>query len=71
MAVVNCHAIPESFARVVGKLGTSLSKPGRLYRGRILVPRALLTRGQRTATRGSGQIHIKLASDWLQRRLLF
>ena len=34
----------------------------------ILVPRALLTRG---ATRGSGQIHIKLASDWLQRRLLF
>ena len=37
----------------------------------ILVPRALLTRGQRTATRGSGQIHIKLASDWLQRRLLF
>ena len=37
----------------------------------ILVPRALLTRGQRSATRGSGQIHIKLASDWLQRRLLF
>ena len=27
MAVVNCHAIPESFARVVGMLGTSLSKP--------------------------------------------
>jgi hypothetical protein len=37
----------------------------------ILVPRALLTRGQLSATRGSGQIHIKLASDWLQRRLLF
>ena len=37
----------------------------------ILVPRALLTRGQRSATRGSGQIHIKLASDWLQRMLLF
>ena len=37
----------------------------------ILVPRAHLTRGQRSATRGSGQIHIKLASDWLQRRLLF
>jgi hypothetical protein len=34
----------------------------------ILVPRALLTRG---ATKGSGQIHIKLASDWLQRKLLF
>ena len=28
--------------------------------GAILVPRALLTRGQRSATRGSGQIHIKL-----------
>jgi hypothetical protein len=38
---------------------------------RILVPRAHLTRGQRSATRGSGQIHIKLASDWPQRRLLF
>ena len=37
----------------------------------ILVPRAHLTRGQRSATRGSGQIHIKLASDWPQRRLLF
>jgi hypothetical protein len=34
----------------------------------ILVPRALFTRG---ATRDSGQIHIKLASDWLQGRLLF
>ena len=37
----------------------------------ILVPRAHITRGQRSATRGSGQIHIKLASDWLQRMLLF
>ena len=37
----------------------------------ILVPRALLTRGQPTATRGSGQIHIKLASDWPQRNIWF
>ena len=34
-------------------------------------PRALLTRGQRSATRGSGQIHIKLASDWPQRNIWF
>ena len=46
-------------------------RSGALMTGSILVPRALLTRGQRSATRGSGQIHIKLASDWLQRRLLF
>ena len=39
--------------------------------GVILVPRALLTRGQPTATRGSGQIHIKLASDWPQRNIWF
>ena len=38
---------------------------------RILVPRALLTRGQPSATRGSGQIHIKLASDWPQRNIWF
>ena len=37
----------------------------------ILVPRALLTRGQQSATRGSGQIHIKLASDWPQRNIWF
>ena len=37
----------------------------------ILVPRALLTRGQPSATRGSGQIHIKLASDWPQRNIWF
>ena len=47
------------------RLGASLGSD------HILVPRAHLTRGQRSATRGSGQIHIKLASDWLQRRLLF
>ena len=52
--------------RVRRALGTRMRSPGI-----ILVPRALLTRGQRSATRGSGQIHIKLASDWLQRRLLF
>ena len=39
--------------------------------GGILVPRALLTRGQPSATRGSGQIHIKLASDWPQRNIWF
>jgi hypothetical protein len=48
------------------------SIPGLSYEDEaILVPRALLTRGQPSATRGSGQIHIKMASDWLQRRLLF
>ena len=35
-----------------------LSELNSLNQG-ILVPRALLTRGQRSATRGSGQIHIK------------
>ena len=41
------------------------------HAGIILVPRALLTRGQPSATRGSGQIHIKLASDWPQRNIWF
>jgi hypothetical protein len=43
----------------------------RSWQGVILVPRALLTRGQPSATRGSGQIHIKLASDWPQRNIWF
>ena len=43
----------------------------RFWAGGILVPRALLTRGQPSATRGSGQIHIKLASDWPQRNIWF
>ena len=44
---------------------------GCAYPKHILVPRALLTRGQPSATRGSGQIHIKLASDWPQRNIWF
>jgi hypothetical protein len=32
----------------------------------ILAPKALLTRGQRRATRGSGKNHINEASDWPQ-----
>ena len=48
------------------------SFPGLSYEDEaILVPRALLTRGQPSATRGSGQIHIKLASDWPQRNIWF
>jgi hypothetical protein len=37
----------------------------------IIVPRAFLTRGQPSATRGSGRIHIKLASDWPRRNIWF
>ena len=52
-------------------LGTRMGTRMLNYAESILVPRALLTRGQPSATRGSGQIHIKLASDWPQRNIWF
>ena len=70
----NTNLVPRAFPFLsLGSREKALAPGGHMTFNTqiILVPRALLTRGQRSATRGSGQIHIKLASDWLQRRLLF